>query len=84
MAVEVKRWANKKSDVDDFVHRMELIHKYPPAETKDKQLLGALAGGVVSEEVRDYAFKQGFFVLELSGESVDLLKPPDGFEAKKW
>ncbi|MDR2537187.1 MAG: hypothetical protein LBC46_03310, partial [Treponema sp.] len=64
--------------------RMELIRKYPPAETIGKKLLGAMAGGAVDPDVRDYAYKSGFFVLELTGESVNLLKPPEGFEPQQW
>ncbi|MDR0708080.1 MAG: hypothetical protein LBF60_09470 [Treponema sp.] len=84
MAIEVKRELNKKDEVDAHVRRMSLIRKYPPAETVGKKLLGAMAGGVVDPDVRDYAYKAGFFVLELSGESVNLLKPPEGFVPKHW
>jgi hypothetical protein len=84
MAVEVKRELDKKEDVDAHLKRMELIRKYPPAETVGKKLLGAMAGGVVDPDVRDYAHKSGFFVLELTGESVSLLKTPEGFEPQQW
>jgi uncharacterized coiled-coil DUF342 family protein len=84
MAVEVKRELDKKQDVDEHLKRMELIRKYPPAETVGKKLLGAMAGGVVDPDVRDYAYNSGFFVLELTGESVCLLKPPEGFEPHEW
>jgi DNA-directed RNA polymerase II subunit RPB1 len=84
MAVEVKRELDKKDEVDAHVKRMELIRKYPPAETVGKKLLGAMAGGVVDPDVSDYAYKSGFFVLELTGESVSLLQPPDGFEPYEW
>ena len=79
MAVEVKREATKKDDVDRHVKRMGLIRKYPPAETVGKKLLGALAGGVVDPDVRDYAHAAGFFVLELRGEAVRLAPAPEGF-----
>jgi hypothetical protein len=84
MAVEVKRALDKKDEVDEHVKRMSLIRKYPPAETKGKKLIGAMAGGVVDSDVRDYAHKAGFFVLELTGESVTLIKPPENFKAKEW
>jgi predicted nuclease with TOPRIM domain len=84
MAVEVKAELSKKTDVDEHLKRMELIRKYPPAETVGKKLLGAMAGGVVDPDVRDYAQKCGFFVLELKGEAVRLIKPPKGFKPKEW
>jgi hypothetical protein len=83
MAVEVKREPDKE-DVDDHLKRMELIKRYPPAEARNKKLLGAIAGGFVPVEVRDYAHKCGFYVLELKGESVCLADCPAGFKPKEW
>jgi hypothetical protein len=60
---------------------MKLMRKYDLNEISGKKLLGAIAGGVVSFEVREYAQKCGFFVLELNGEQVSLLESPEGFVA---
>ncbi|GMO47917.1 MAG: hypothetical protein Ta2G_03500 [Termitinemataceae bacterium] len=84
MGVEVKREFDKKKEVDHHLKRMELIQKYPPAECKGKKLLGAIAGGTVDPDVAAYAHSVGFFVLELTGESVRLAKTPDGFVAGQW
>ncbi|MCL1992434.1 MAG: hypothetical protein FWG66_05765 [Spirochaetes bacterium] len=78
MAVEVKREV-AKSDVEHHVKRMKLVRDNPPAVAKGKKLLGAVAGGTVSPDVRDFAFECGFFVLELKGEAVELLPTPAGF-----
>ena len=83
MAVEVKTKA-KDGDVDAMINRMGRIHRFPPAEAKGKRLLGALAGGFVPPEVRDYAHKNGLYVLELQGESVDLAPVPEGFSPRIW
>ena len=83
MAVEVKREA-VPADVDHHLKRMELIRKYPPAETVGKKLIGAIAAGELAPGTREYAHEAGFFVLELSGESVSLLPPPDGFQPREW
>ena len=83
MAVEVKHEV-KKTDVEYNLKRMSLIRKYPPAEARGKKLLGAMAGGTVSFEARKFAYESGFFVLELRGESVDLIPPPEGFAPKEW
>jgi hypothetical protein len=84
MAVEVKRELNRRDEVDDHVRRMGLIRQYPPEQVSGKQLLGAMAGGVVDPDIKDYAYKCGFFVLELSGEVVSLIPPPQGFEPQNW
>ena len=84
MAVEVKAQLNKQGDVDHHLRRMERILKYPPAECKGKILLGAMAGGSVDADVLEYAHNAGFFVLELTGESVQLADTPDGFAPRQW
>ena len=84
MAVEVKRWLEKKEHVDEHIRRMELIHQYPPAEVKGKTLLGAIVGAVVTPEAREYAEQNGFFVLELTGQDIRLLDPPKDFQPKAW
>jgi hypothetical protein len=48
------------------------------------RLMGAMAGGVVDPDVMDYAYQCGFYVLELTGESVHLAPPPDGFTPREW
>ena len=83
MAVEVKNKV-KKDDIEDHLIRMERIRKYPPAEVKGKKLLGALAGVIVSPDMRDFAYKCGFFVIELKGESAVLVPPPEGFSPHVW
>ena len=84
MAVEVKRWLETTNQVDFHIRRMKLIRQYPPAEVKGKKLLGAIVGAVVTPEAREYAEQNGFFVLELTGEDVRLLEPPEGFQPKEW
>jgi hypothetical protein len=84
MVVEVKHELNKEEDVNGHLKRMKLVRKYPPAEVAGKELLGAMAGGVVDPDVRHYAYENGLFVLELTGETVDLIPPPDGFVPQKW
>ncbi|GMO26947.1 MAG: hypothetical protein Ta2B_07410 [Termitinemataceae bacterium] len=84
MAVEVKRELDKKDDVDHHLKRMDLILRYPPAECIGKKLLGAMAGGTVDLDVQAYAHGVGFFVLELTGESVRLVDTPKKFEPRQW
>ena len=83
MAVEVKREVVLK-DVERHIIRMGRILDYPPAEARGKKLLGAMAGGAVDPDALEFAYETGFFVLELKGESVELLTPPDGFSPKEW
>jgi uncharacterized protein YoxC len=83
MAVEIKREV-KTDDIDHHSRRMQLIEKYPPAEVKGKKIYSAIAGAVVPPDARIYAYENGMYVLEMNGEHVSLLQPPDGFKAKVW
>ncbi|GHV67872.1 hypothetical protein FACS1894199_14180 [Bacteroidia bacterium] len=84
MAVEVKNILNRRTDVDDHVERLDLLMQYPPAEIKEKKVMGAMACGVVDDRVRDYAFSKGLFVLELTGDAADLATPPANFTPQEW
>jgi hypothetical protein len=63
---------------------MEKLLKYPPAEIKGKMVLCAMACGILDAEVRDYAFGQGFIVLELTGDTAQLSTPPPDFVPQEW
>ena len=80
MAVEIKRELDNKRDVDDHLKRMETIRTYPPLEVVNKELFGAMAGGLVNPKTARYAYEAGFYVLELTGETVGLIPPPAGFK----
>jgi len=84
MAVEVKRWLENKADVDEHIKRMQLIRQYPPIEVKGKKLFSAIVGATVTPEAREYAEQNGFFVLELTGQDIRLLEPPENFQPKEW
>ncbi|MDR0639985.1 MAG: hypothetical protein LBG27_14000 [Spirochaetaceae bacterium] len=84
MAVEVKRWLEKTDQIDEHIRRMQLIREYPPAEANGKKLLGAMAAATVLPDAREYAEQNGFFVLELTGEDIRLLEPPEGFQPSEW
>jgi hypothetical protein len=83
MAVEVK-WEANTGVIERHLKRMKLIEKYPPAEVRGKSIYSAIAGVVVPAEVRDYAWSKGMYVLEMNGEQVSLLTPPEGFTEKAW
>jgi hypothetical protein len=84
MAVEVKREADRK-DVEHHVTRMGRILTYPPAQLAPGiKLLGAVAGGIVENDAREYAHQCGFYVLELTGETVSRIPEPPDFKAKVW
>jgi hypothetical protein len=82
MAVEVK--ANLKTDdVKDHIKRMEKLHRYASAHKDSRKFYGAVAGAVISQEVREFALKNGFYVIAQSGDTMTI-DVPEGFKPKAW
>ncbi|MDR3197870.1 MAG: hypothetical protein LBU34_08395 [Planctomycetaceae bacterium] len=71
-------------DVKDHIKRLEKYRRYLDASGKKYQLFAAAAGGVISQNVRDYVLKQGLFLLVQSGESFQLIKPPKEIQLRTW
>jgi hypothetical protein len=74
MAVEVKAKLHK-ADVDGHIRRMEKIRAYADLHGDKRDLFGALAATVVTDEERNYALKKGLFVIEPSGEDITVTEP---------
>jgi len=80
--VEVKARPHQ-ADVEHHIKRMELLsHRYAARNDK-RTLLGAVAGAIMSNTVRDYIQKKGFYAIEQSGDTVKI-NIPEGFKPRKW
>jgi hypothetical protein len=82
LAVEVKTLLTH-NDVREHTERMEKLRHYADEHGDKRKLLGAVAGGITPEEVKAFAIKSGFFVLEQSGDTVRISVPED-FKPKEW
>ncbi|MDR0684698.1 MAG: hypothetical protein LBF83_06190 [Spirochaetaceae bacterium] len=84
MAVEIKT-KTKISDIDDHVERMKKLRLYADAHDDKRKYLGAVAGVVFDDSVKNYALRNGFYVLEPSGETFIITCPKDkGYTSKEW
>ena len=81
MLVEVKTKPSTE-DVQDHIVRMEKMRRYADLHGDKRSFLGAIAGVVMTPNVKDYALKQGFFVVEPSGETFNITPP--GGQPKEW
>jgi hypothetical protein len=61
---------------------MEKMHKYARLHGDKRAFLGAVAGIVVTDEVKEYALKQGFYFIEYAGDNF-FITPPNG-KPKEW
>jgi hypothetical protein len=81
LLVEVKTTLTAE-DVQDHIKRLEKMRVYADLHGDKRTFLGAVAGVVMTTTVKDYALGQGFYVLEPSGETFNII-PPQG-KPKEW
>ena len=83
VAVEIKTEMTVEH-VDYHLERIEIVRRYMDARGDGRKLLGAVAGGVVPENVLKYAQKKGLYVVFQTGDSVAIADAPQGFKAREW
>jgi len=81
MLVEVKTKPTTE-DVQDHIYRLEKMRVYADLHGDKRTFLGSVAGVVMADNVKEYILKQGFFAIEPSGETFNII-PPDG-QPKEW
>jgi len=81
MLVEVKTKLTTE-DVKEHIKRLEKMRNYADLHGDKRTFLGAVAGVVMTSNVKKYALAQGFYVIEPSGETFNII-PPSG-KPKEW
>jgi hypothetical protein len=69
-------------DVKDHLDRMENYRKVADFKGDHRRFLAAVGGGVVRDNVREFALNHGLYVIQQSGENVEVI-PPEG-KPKIW
>jgi hypothetical protein len=82
MAVEVKTTMTR-GDVDKHIKRMEILRNKPNSLFTNRKLYGAMASVKTNKFARKYAIDKGFFVIELTGNTIKV-DMPEGFTPKTW
>jgi len=62
-------------DVREHQDRLKKFRLWADARNDKRQFIAAVGGGVVQENVKIFALKQGMFVVQQSGENVEVLVP---------
>ena len=83
MIVEIKTKPNT-GDVDAHVERMEKLRAYADLRGDSRTYLGAIAGAVMSESIIGYALKTGFYVVEPSGDTFNIIEPSGKYHPRAW
>jgi len=82
IAVEVKSKPND-TDVKDHIRRMKILRRYADERNDRRRYQGAIAGAVISDTVRRYILRKGFYVIEQTGDTVQI-NIPEGFKARDF
>jgi hypothetical protein len=82
IAVEVKAKALERN-VDEHIKRLAFLRRDKDHHGDSRKLLGAIAGAIMVDSVRNYALKAGLYVIEQTGDTVKIDNPP-GFVPREW
>ena len=82
IAIEVKVKPLYK-DIDRHLERMEVLRRWADKHADKRKFRAAVAGAIMTEEVRKYAVKAGFYVIEQTGDTVKITVPK-GFTPREW
>jgi hypothetical protein len=74
MMVEVKSKPTTE-DITDHIERMEKVRTHADLHNDNRKYLGAIAGMVFNDNEKIFAMKNGFFVIEPSGETFTITEP---------
>ena len=83
MITEVKT----KPSINDIIYhkeRMEKIRAYADLHNDKRKFFGAIAGMVFNENEKKFALKNGFYVLEPSGEAFIITAPEGDYSPREW
>jgi hypothetical protein len=83
MLVEVKSKPTT-DDIDDHIERMGKVKTHADRHNDNRTYLGAVAGMAMSESVKTYALKKGFYVIEPSGEDFYITEPKGEYSPREW
>ena len=84
MIVEVKSKPTTE-DVTEHMERMRKIRAHADLHGGDRRIfLGAVAGMIMNNNVRDFALKNGFYAIEPSGETFTITVPEGIYSPKEW
>ncbi|MCL2007034.1 MAG: hypothetical protein FWG77_03015 [Treponema sp.] len=82
IAVEVKAKVRQK-DVEKHVERMQILRLDADLRNDRRRHLGAIAVAIIDDALRRYILRQGFYLIEQTGDTVRINTPED-FSPREW
>ncbi|MDR1399025.1 MAG: hypothetical protein LBJ41_03790 [Treponema sp.] len=78
--VEVKSKPTER-DIDEHIERLEFLRRRKDELGDKRKICGAIAGAIMPESVRRAALRAGLYVIEQSGDTVQIEEPD---EVRGW
>ena len=82
IAVEVKSKPNE-NDIKVHTKRMEILRRAADRHSDTRKYRGAIAGAIMSDELRKQILRSGFYAIEQTGDTVKIAAP-EGFTPRDW
>jgi hypothetical protein len=72
-------------DVNEHLKRMDKLRRQADGRQypQPQKFLGAVAGAIAADNVKEYALKKGLYVIKQSGDTVTI-ENPAGFKPREW
>jgi hypothetical protein len=83
MIVEVKSKPNT-TDISEHIERMEKVRAHADLHNDNRKYLGAIAGMVFNDNEKIFTMKNGFYVIEPSGETFTITEPKGDYSPREW
>ena len=83
MIVEVKSKPSTE-DITEHIERMQKVKAHADLHGDKRVFLGAVAGIVFNNNERNFALKNGFYVVEPSGDTFIITAPDGIYSPKEW
>ncbi|MDR2193837.1 MAG: hypothetical protein LBP19_05140 [Treponema sp.] len=83
MIVEIKSKVQTK-DIDEHIERMKKMRRYADFRGDARKYFAGMAGVVFSDSAKNYALKNGLYVIEPSGETFDITAPTGEYHPRVW
>jgi hypothetical protein len=83
MIVEVKSKPTTE-DIIDHIERMEKVRAHSDFHNDKRKYLGAIAGMVFNDNVKTFAMKNGFYIIEPSGDTFIITAPEGVYSPREW
>ncbi|MDR1385498.1 MAG: hypothetical protein LBJ67_16865 [Planctomycetaceae bacterium] len=82
VAVEVKTKPTEK-DIPHHIERLKILRQYMIEKNDNRKIIGAIAGAVFFDEIKEATIEAGMYVITQSGDTMKI-EVPQNFKPKEW